>query len=133
MENSPFGGGGFNPFAGPSPFSGGSPFGGPSPFGGMPKPDSDFNVDDLVKRIDAKIAELEAEEEKEKELEKQKQNNKTVTNEINNDIIPKKDIIIDEESPIKDDKISIDKLDNKENDKHDDIDDDKFFDDFFAD
>ena len=132
MESSPFGGGGFNPFSGSSPFSGGSPFGGPSPFGGMPsKPDSDFNVDDLVKRIDAKIAELEAEEEKEKELEKQMNDNKTIVNEINNDIIPKKDIIIDED--IKDDKISIDKLDNTKVEKNDEIDDDKFFDDFFSD
>ena len=55
---------------------GGSPLGG-SPFGGMgglpsfgpssSSNDSGFNVDDLVKRIDAKIAELEEEEKKEKE------------------------------------------------------------------
>lgn len=50
---------------------GGSPFGG---MGGLPSfgpssssNDSGFNVDDLVKRIDAKIAELEEEEKKEKE------------------------------------------------------------------
>ncbi len=51
---------------------GGSPFGG---MGGLPSfgsssnsSDSGFNVDDLVKRIDAKIAELEEEEKKEKEV-----------------------------------------------------------------
>lgn len=55
---------------------GGNPLGG-SPFGGMgglppfgptsSSSDSGFNVDDLVKRIDAKIAELEEEEKREKE------------------------------------------------------------------
>ena len=50
---------------------GGSPFGsmgGLPPFGpSSSSNDSGFNVDDLVKRIDAKIAELEEEEKKEKE------------------------------------------------------------------
>ena len=133
-ESSPFGGG-FNPFGGGSPFGGANPFsGGPSPFGGgASKGDSDFNVDDLVKRIDAKIAELEAEEEK--ELEKQKKNEKSdVSNEINNDVIPKKDNFIDETGSVKDDKVSMDKLDNNQEIVNSiDFDDDKFFDDFFAD
>ena len=84
-SGNPFGG---NPFGGSNPF-GGNPFGGiggmpSSPFGGsgpsMPStlnsilgntPESpqeeSFNVDDLVKKIDAKIAELEEEERKEQE------------------------------------------------------------------
>ena len=62
----------------PNPFGGGSPF---NPF--MPSNDSvpssgggGFNVDDLVKRIDAKIAELEEEERQEKA--KLEQENKSV-------------------------------------------------------
>lgn len=76
---SPFGGA--NPFGGTSPF-GGSPFGGANPFMGMPSPsllgkeevptDGGFNIDDLVKKIDAKIAEIEKEEENTKKLEEQK-------------------------------------------------------------
>lgn len=87
----PFGG---NPFGGGSPFGGGNPFG-PSPMGNpfinepnhmnekdslfSDKSDGGFNVDDLVKRIDAKIAELEEEERKEQE------GNSDVKLEINND------------------------------------------------
>ena len=72
-----------NPFISSSnPFMGGSPFGNSNPFvasssnpfsGGMPaflgnqgqsEPEEDsFNIDDLVKKIDAKIAEIEKEEE----------------------------------------------------------------------
>jgi len=73
-----------NPFgSAPNPFGGAqtsfpgpsaqNPFG-PTPFSGQPSmfnspaPGNDnFNVDELVKRIDAKIAELEEEERKEKE------------------------------------------------------------------
>ena len=72
MGGSPFGGSSL----GSSPF-GGSPFGGgmSSPFGGLGLDDKSvkgdksesFNVDDLVKKIDAKIAELEEEERREKE------------------------------------------------------------------
>ena len=96
----PFGGG--NPFGG-SPFGGGNPFGG-SPFGGatpfnqpkepMPSLDSllggsssssqeTFNVDELVKKIDAKIAELEEEERKEQEA-NEKEKNKVIEAEIEN-------------------------------------------------
>ena len=75
MGGSPFGGSSL----GSSPFGGGvsSPFGGgmSSPFGGLGLDDKSskgdksesFNVDDLVKKIDAKIAELEEEERREKE------------------------------------------------------------------
>ena len=78
MGTNPFAGN--SPFAGSSPF-GASPFGGANPFMGMGSPmtgmpfmnddnnDSDdggFNIDDLVKKIDAKIAEIEKEEEETK-------------------------------------------------------------------
>ena len=66
--------GGANPFAGPA-FNGPNPFAavGANPFAASAtKPATDnFNVDDLVKRIDAKIAELEAEERAEAEKKKQ--------------------------------------------------------------
>ena len=69
--SNPFGGGNspFNPFGGAS-----NPFGGSNPFMTPPAmnnstsaPDNGFNIDDLVKKIDAKIAELEEEEKKENE------------------------------------------------------------------
>ena len=63
--------GGVNPFAMNNPFDmNNSALNSPSP---SPSPsDSSFNVDELVKRIDAKIAELEEEERQEKEKEKAK-------------------------------------------------------------
>jgi len=54
-----------------------NPFGAQNPFMNGPSPMSEnggFNVDDLVKRIDAKIAELEAEEQREKEEQEKKKN-----------------------------------------------------------
>ena len=89
----------------PSPFGGGAPF---NPF--MPSNDSSpsgggFNVDDLVKRIDAKIAELE-EEERQEQAKAQQSNT-----------IP----------PI--DNNSIESVPNTVND----VTDDQFFDDFFSD
>ena len=100
-----------NPFGGASPFGGMNPFGGANPFGGNPfgganpfeKPkdsginlssllDNDtptstpetFNVDELVKKIDAKIAELEEEERKEQEA-KEKEKNKIIEGELDNE------------------------------------------------
>jgi len=55
--------GGMNPFANPNPFAGNDV---PNPFGGS----GEVDVDDLLKKIDAKIAELEAEEQAEKEKNK---------------------------------------------------------------
>ena len=59
-----------NPMFGTNPLFNTNPIGGMNPFG-MANSNNDnggsFNVDDLVKRIDAKIAELEEEERKEKE------------------------------------------------------------------
>ncbi len=93
----------------PTPF-GGAPF---NPFMGQndPKPSNDggFNVDDLVKRIDAKIAELEEEERKEQEKAKLESQN-TIINQVN-------------ETDVKQE------VENNKNG----ITDDQFFDDFFSD
>ena len=63
--------GGVNPFAMNNPFDmNNSALNSPSP--SPSSSDSSFNVDELVKRIDAKIAELEEEERQEKEKEKSK-------------------------------------------------------------
>ncbi len=100
---SPFGGMGGMPSLGGNPFGGSpSPMGGMnSPFGGMGGPslpglnsllgDSDsktpgkepINVDDLVKKIDAKIAELEEEERREQEELKAKEK-KVIEAEVDN-------------------------------------------------
>ena len=135
---SPFGGG--SPFGVGSPFRGGSPFGGENPFGGgnpfggssdgnFGGGKADFNVDDLVKRIDAKIAELEKEEQEENAK------NGSTTHESKDDIVTdtsgeKKtdDVIIDNDNS--DDKI-VDAI--LEPNKTDDVTDDQFFDDFFSD
>ena len=98
---SPFGGMsgmGGSPFGGMSGM-GGSPFGGMSGMGGSPfsgglnsllgdsasnpSPAESFNVDDLVKKIDAKIAELEEEERREKE-EAEKNKNNVIEAELDN-------------------------------------------------
>ncbi len=126
--NDAFGGGNMsNPFAG-----GGyqSPFGG----GGMPNPfmsdigskpttsESAFNVDDLVKRIDEKIAELEKEEAEEKA----QNNNDVEIKESSNET--EEPEVINEEVVDNEDKANINdiSLDNKKTD-------DNFFDDFFSD
>ena len=70
MGPSPFGGMGSTPFGGMGPGPRNDGFSRPTP--SYPKPDSNFDVDDLVKRIDAKIAELEEEERLEKEKEQAK-------------------------------------------------------------
>lgn len=89
-----------------------------------------FNVDDLVKRIDAKIAELEAEEEKEKQEQakkQEKQSKKENNKEQKKEEMEKIDIFED----IKDD-FDLTELTSKELPKHK-ITDDQFFDDFFND
>lgn len=70
--------------------------------------DNSFNVDDLVKRIDAKIAELEEEERREQE-EKNKEN-KEDSNEVQENVVYKEDVAYEEDTT-----------------------DDAFFDDFFSD
>lgn len=91
----------------PQPTS--NPFMGGIPVGNIfdNKPNGGFNVDDIVKRIDAKIAELE----KEEALEKEKQSKAS----------PKNDVKTNSE-PIVEKKF-----------KRDEITDDQFFDDFFSD
>ena len=79
------------------------------------KKSTDFNVDELVKKIDAKIAELEEEERRnKKEQEEKKQSAKL-------------EVIGDKESEI----VHKDKVVEKNLDLDDDDDDDEFFDDFF--
>ena len=91
----PFDGGNspFNPFGGAS-----NPFGGSNPFMAPPAmnsststSDNGFNIDDLVKKIDAKIAELEEEEKKENE------NNKVIDVKENVKEEPKQTIINSED------------------------------------
>ena len=123
MGGSPFGGMGGNPFMPSSnPFGnmGGNPFkdNSKNPFDS--KSDSGFNVDDLVKRIDAKIAELEEEERKENE-----EKNNSLDNSI--DIDSDKD---NSTLEIKDDDNVVDAI--IDNDRET-ITDDQFFDDFFSD
>lgn len=80
-----------------------------------PKPSSGgFNVDDLVKRIDAKIAELEEEERQEQQkLEQEKKNKMESAKKVSE--ITKAEVSVDESKPINE------------------ITDDQFFDDFFFD
>lgn len=117
------------------------PSGLPPMFGGMPglfdkkddsmkMPSGGMNIDDLVKRIDAKIAELEEEEKREAEAE-EKTSNSTDTSLLeldnNTDTEDKNDISDDKEE----NKINND--DKKEEDSKEEISDDQFFDDFFGD
>ncbi len=118
-----------NPFSGmsPNPMSGMIP--GMIPPGlsgmGMPSPSnsvSGFNVDELVKKIDAKIAELEEEERLEKEAannqvsEENEKQDASNTSSLNDEVLTINDI----------------NNDNSDNSTNHDEDDD-FFDDFFAD
>ena len=122
MGNSPFGG---MPFGG-SPM-GNSSFGG-SPFGGKPSNKSNsFDVDDLVKRIDAKIAELEAEEEKEKQEQAKKESV------VETKLEEKPVDISDVDEVIEDVKDDFDSISEKDNFDDNGITDDQFFDDFFSD
>ena len=123
-----------NPF-GANPFGGSSPMVNPFAIGQMPmsnqttslnssddmKEESTFNVEDLVKKIDAKIAELEEEERKEQQ--EKKQNNNMVDpnlNDLINNNEPIKEAIIEEKPEVP----------KKEENK---VSDDAFFDDFFSD
>ena len=112
MGGSPFGSGIPSPFGGKSDMP--NPFGkSDSPFGDN-KSGGGFNVDDLVKRIDAKIAELEEEERKEEEEKKKNVNNQ-----------PK--LVVNDDEDIKEAEIEDVLTDNN------DVTDDQFFDDFFSD
>ena len=97
-----------------------------------------FNVDDLVKRIDAKIAELEEEERKEKE---EKKNTESTENKESSNTESKPSITEEIKVPVAANNISspetvnIDELSKEKETKlpTDNNDDDNFFDDFFAD
>ena len=125
--SSPFGGsnpfGGNNPFGSNNPF-GGNPLSGNSPFGGgfnslindnndTKSESTSFNADEIIKKIDAKIAELEKEEQAEEEA-KRKQ--------IDSDNESKNIIEMEEKEEIKDSSMYEDGTNS-----------DDFFDDFFSD
>jgi len=114
---SPFGGGMMNPlFTSSHPMNGG--------FGGSEPQNDSFNVDDLVKRIDAKIAELEEEERKEKE-QQEKQKVSAKTNEVVQQVPEKQ---VQNSVPLQN--IS---SDNTQKLYDDNTDSEQFFDDFFSD
>ena len=132
---SPFGG---SPFGGSSPFGGGSgggmdfnPFMSPASKNSSPSNDT-FNVDDLVKRIDAKIAELEAEEQAEKE--KMEQNKIT---EIKEAIVEENSIFddsnIEDVKPVVEQPFNANEKYEQELKEKNGVTDDQFFDDFFSD
>lgn len=110
------------------PGMGGMPGGLP---GGIPGPSSapsggnSFNIDEMVKRIDAKIAELEEEERQEKAKQEKE--------DITNDEIPGKDTS-DSNSKVIDAKIEEinDNVEDKSTSESNDVTDDQFFDDFFS-
>ena len=124
-----------------------NPFGIPGSKPGSP--DDDFDVDELVKKIDAKIAELEAEEAKEKEeLAKKQKGASTIENNTNvfeakieepkNIDSFKADIVSKEEkgqkTQPKESIINRPVVNQSIQDRpNDDISDDQFFDDFFSD
>jgi len=142
-----------NPMFGGNPFLGSAPMGGMNPFG-MPSqaPSSSgggFNVDDLVKRIDAKIAELEEEERKEKEAQEKQNNNKTIeatietkqeqpNSNVTSYVAPVSEIQEPKsiETNNNNEPVNLDKLSEQQKTPklyEDDTDDEKFFDDFFSD
>jgi len=89
------------------------------------KPTMDFNVDDLVKKIDAKIAQLEEEERRERELKSNE------INELMDDDKELEETINNELNKYKDDGLIIN--DHKRDEKtKNSLTDDQFFDDFFS-
>ena len=90
---------------GPNPFAAPPAFNTPPAPESKPTEESGFNVDDLVKRIDAKIAELEEEEKREKEAEEKNKN-------VDNDLSSNK---LDKELPIDENKPNENISENKEN------------------
>ena len=143
------GGASMNPMFGGNPLFGNGPMGGMNPFGMTPSNQSSsnnnggFNVDDLVKRIDAKIAELEEEERREKEAQEKQKETITIENKteqirpLHQEIIQKNDSeqIINNTNEDKTQKINLNEISENKSTKlyEDDTDDDKFFDDFFSD
>ena len=128
-----------NPFMN-NPFMNGSPLGGnlapnymnpmASPFKDDGKLDDNssgtFNIDELVKKIDAKIAEIEEEE-------KIKENDNKINTNIS-DLVPNKEAIAKETVENKDaESKALSESQNQNSLYEDNTDDDAFFDDFFSD
>ena len=142
--------------------SGGGMAGGmmpPSMFGAMPTSNqmparpmpannqsAPLNVEDIIKKIDAKIAEIEEEEKKQAELEKQSKSNKTIVSSEQEDNEDDKEEIFEDKEPAEEKQEEISKeikIPEKEEEKPiihkdkipevNDISDDQFFDDFFDD
>ncbi len=120
------GGGMMNPLFSSSPMMGGG-----SPFGGNESKDDSLNVDDLVKRIDAKIAELEAEEERQKQEEEKNKaaSQNQVSTSQNDDDIP---VVTGQ---VVNNNVPLNSLSNEQTQKlyDDNTDSEQFFDDFFSD
>lgn len=116
----------------PMPFP---PMGDMPSMAGMDGSKPKLNVEDLVKKIDARIAEIEEQEKKEKELAEKKDNldiGKAKPKEIiAKDIKVKKEPIIEEKKPKKE--IVPEKIDDDKKISQEKITDDQFFDDFFYD
>ena len=135
-----------NSMFGPNPLFDSNHIGGMNPFG-MPSAapsnsSGGFNVDDLVKRIDAKIAELEEEERKEQEANKQKLVSTTneqqeIEEKITDETVVEstdKDKLIEqpESTSVNLDDLSVQTPPTPKL-YEDETEDDKFFDDFFSD
>ena len=99
-------------------------------FAGMPTSvedkESTFNVEDLVKKIDAKIAELEEEERREQELQKQQDKNELVVEPVIEQSITNNSVNLNTLSNEPKDEVIVEN-NNRE------VSDDAFFDDFFSD
>ena len=93
--------------------------------------DLGFDVDELVKKIDAKIAELEAEEKKANEEQKKKEESNKPPKFITEPIIPKLENSINEIYNDKSDSVKPKTTTSSDIKIEDDGDDDDFFDDFF--
>ena len=110
-QANPFGGQGNNPFAGGNPFENNNPF--------ANNQNAGIDLDEVVKRIDAKIAELEAEEAAEKE-----------NNDWSYETEETPNVIDDNETSNTTDTKEINEEDKKTKDE---VTDDEFFDDFWSD
>lgn len=119
------------------------PFGNPSsnPFGGNPfmnNQDNGINLDDVVKRIDAKIAELEAEEAASKESEdwsfdEQKDMPKVINEIKDNNEVNDVEVLEDNSTKANIEESKVDNSKVEASKTKDEVTDDEFFDDFWSD
>ena len=105
-----------------------NPFGGSNPFGPANNKNNSFDIDEMVKRIDAKIAELEEEERQENA---KKVENKSESKTIDNKQIPDVDTKVTPQNNAVE--ISKEPVTESKNNSNDSVTDDQFFDDFFSD